>query len=90
MVTGRLEAVLARDVGDGAALAGRVDVAVRAAPVAVRVRLLLEVGAVLLRVGGAELAVPGQVPLLAQDRGRLRVAVVATAVVLGRRRHQQR
>uniref|UniRef100_A0A182IXV4 Uncharacterized protein n=1 Tax=Anopheles atroparvus TaxID=41427 RepID=A0A182IXV4_ANOAO len=48
-----------------------------------------QLGAILLRVGGAELAVAGLVPLLAEDGGGLRVAVVP-AVVLGGRGHQQR
>lgn len=45
-------------------------------PSAVRVRLLLEVGAVLLRVGSAKLAVAGLIALLADDGRRLRILMV--------------
>lgn len=71
MIAGGLEAVLAGRVVDGAPLAVGVHVAVRAASVAFRVRLLLELDTVSLLVRGAELTVVGQVPGVRQDGGVL-------------------
>lgn len=89
MITRGLESILASDVGDGSSLSGWVNVAVGSATVAIGVCFLLEVGSVFLVVGSAELAVSGQVTLLTQDRGSLRVTVVSTLVLRGRR-HEQR
>ncbi|PSN37896.1 hypothetical protein C0J52_19903 [Blattella germanica] len=72
----RHESVLARGVGHSPSLPARVHVAVGATSVPAGVALLLELDAVLLRVRGAERAVPGQEALLAEDGRRLRGAVI--------------
>lgn len=61
--------ILASCVGDGATLARGIHIAVAAVACAIRIGLLLEVNAILLCVGGTELAIAGQIALLT-DNGR--------------------
>lgn len=68
--------ILASCVGNGATLAGWIHVAVAAVACAVRIGLLLEVDAILLCVGGTELAIAGQVALLTDNGRGLRVLVI--------------
>lgn len=84
MVAGGLETVLAGRVGDGAPLTVGVQIAVRAPPVALGVRLLFELDAVALFVSGTELAVVGQVPGVRYD------GCIAVLAGHQRRRRRQR
>lgn len=61
--------ILASCVGDGATLARGIHIAVATVACAIRIGLLLEVDAILLCVGGTELAIAGQIALLT-DNGR--------------------
>jgi len=71
VVAGGLETVLAGGVADCTPLAVGVYVTVRAAPVTLSVRFLLELHTVALRVSGAKLTVVGQVPGVSQNGGVL-------------------
>lgn len=79
-----LSPILSGRVGDGAPLSSGIYVAVAAVACSIGVRLLLEVDAVFLGVGGSKLSIAGQVPLFTDDGGRLRVSVVRLS---GRQSH---